>query len=224
AVCLGRFGYRYVLSGQVSCSEFFDQIRVQIRFWGAAQCGHVQAFQTQNQRGQQADSTGAHDRRFPWTPNFEPALDLVSLVDSFLYDGRRFQEHANMFEALRHLDDEFDIVHVIFRQIAVPQVDAPLVIGVVGGHIVRADQVIDARTRAAYRGHDVVARLQLRGIRTDSFHLAETLMADDQKIVSWGRCTVLGSVDFFVGSVNDYAQNFDQHTAAVWNLVQGRLG
>ena len=101
-------------------------------------------------------------------------------MDSFFYDGSWLQQHTNMLKTFRYFDDDLDIVDVVFSQIAVAQVDAPLVIGVVGRHIVRADQVIDARTRTAHRGHDIVARLQFCDIGSDGFHLAEAFMADDQ--------------------------------------------
>ena len=81
------------------------------------------------------------------------------------------------------------------------QVDAALVVSVVGGHVVGADQVIDALAGPAHRGHDVVAGLYLGDIRADGFHLAEALVADDQEVVSGRRRTVLGGVDLFVGSV-----------------------
>jgi len=44
-------------------------------------------------------------------------------------------------------------------------------------------------------------------------------VADDQKVVSLGRGAILGRIYFFIGTVDAYAQNFDQHTAAILYLV-----
>ena len=49
-------------------------------------------------------------------------------------------------------------------------------------------------------------------------------MTDDEKVVSWRCGTVFGRIDFLVGSVYTNAQNFDQHTTAVRNLVNRGLG
>src|SRR2546430_16637802 len=98
-----------------------------------------------------------HDCSFPRLPYFQATLDLVRLVDSFLDDGCRFEQHADLLEALWHLDDEFDVVHVVLGQIAMAQVDTTLVVGVISGHIVRADQVVDTLAWPAHSGHDVIA-------------------------------------------------------------------
>src|SRR2546430_12096175 len=41
-----------------------------------------------------------HDCSFARLPDFQATLDLVRLVDSFLDDGCRFEQHADMLEAL----------------------------------------------------------------------------------------------------------------------------
>ena len=207
----------------ISRAKFFDEVCVQIRLGSARERGHVQTPQAQNQRGQQTDGAGAHDRSLARPPHFQPALNLVSLVDSFLHHGGRLEQHADVLESLRHLHDELDIIDVVFRQIPVAQVDAALVVRVVGGHVVGADQVIDALAGAAHGGDDVVAGLHFGDIRPDGFDLAEALVADDQEVVSGRRRAVFGGVDFFVGSVHADAQNLYQHATAVGNLIQRRL-
>ena len=159
---LGRVGYGHVLGRQISCSEFLDQVGIQIRLGSASKRGHIQTFQTQNERRQQTDGAGAHDRSLARAPHLEAALDLVRLVDAFLDDGSRLEQHSDVLEALRHFHDELDIVDVILRQIPVAQVDAALVVGVIRGHIVGADQVINALAWPPYGGYDVVARASFR--------------------------------------------------------------
>src|SRR5215471_4303065 len=106
-----------------------------------------------------------------------------------------------MLETFWNFDNEFRIVHVVFRQIAVAQIDAALVIGAVGRHVIRADQVIDALAGPAHGSDDIVARLQFSDIRADSFDLTKTFVANHKKVISWRRGTVLGSIDLFVGTI-----------------------
>ena len=128
-----------------------------------------------------------------------------------------------MLESLRHFDDELNVIDVILGQISVTQVDAALVVDVVGGHVVGADEVVNTLAGAAHGGDDIVAGLHFGDIRPDRFDLAKAFVADDEVIVSGRRCAVFGGVDFFVGAVNADAQNFYQYAAAVWNLIQRRF-
>src|SRR6266852_6333115 len=200
-VLFGRLGDRYVFRRNISRSKFLDQIGVQVRLCGASKRSHVQTLQTQNERGQQTDGSGSHDRGFARTPHLQPALNLIGLVNAFLHNGGGLQQHSDVFEALRYLDDEFDVIDVVFRQITVAQIDAALVVRVVRGHVVGADQVINAFARPAHRGHNVVAGFHFGDTGADGFVLTEALVTNDQEIKSRGRCSVLGGVDLFVGSV-----------------------
>ena len=104
------------------------------------------------------------------------------------------------------------------------QVDAALEVDVVGGHIVLADGVIDAVSRATDGGDDVVARSQPRDVRSDPLHPAETLVTDDQEVVALRGLTILGGVDLLVGSVDSHTKNCDQHSAPVGNVGLRRFG
>jgi hypothetical protein len=99
---------------------------------------------------------GAQHRGALRPPDAQPALNLIGLGDALLDHRHRLQQHAHLSQALGHFDDVLGGVDVILRQIAVPQVDAALVLGVVGGHTVRADPVVEARARAAHGRHDVI--------------------------------------------------------------------
>src|SRR5690242_8576729 len=152
-------------------------------------------------------------------PYFEPALDLVCLVNSFFHHRGGLQQYSNTLQTLRDLDDELDIIDVMLRQVAVAQVDAALVVDVIGGHVIGSDKVVDALTGATYGGDDVVAGLHFGDIRPDSFHLSETFVADDEKVVSGRCCAVFRSIDLLVGTIDADAENFYQDSAAVWNLI-----
>src|SRR5205807_10501044 len=54
------------------------------------------------------------------------------------------------------------------------QADAALEICIIGGHVVGADQVVNASPWAANRSHDIVARAQLSHVRTNRFDLTKT--------------------------------------------------
>src|SRR5581483_7005224 len=105
-----------------------------------------------------------------------------------------------------------------------PQVDPPLVVGIVGRHVVRADQVVNAIAGAAHGGNDVVSRFQFRDFRSDGLYLPESFVANDKELVARRRSTIFGGIDFFVGAVYAYAQDLHQHSTTVRNLIERGLG
>ena len=141
-------------------------------------------------------------------PNLQPALNFVSLVNTFFNYREWFEQHSNVFQSLRYLHDELDIIDVVFRQIAVAQVNAALEIRVICGHVVRADQVVDTVAGPADSSYDVVPGLNLGDIRAHSFHLAEAFMADNEKVVSRRCCAVFGGVNFLVGAIHTDPEDF----------------
>ena len=140
-------------------------------------------------------------------------------MDALFNNRERFQKHANVLQSLRHLHNELCVVDVVFSQKSVAKVDAPLEVGIVGGHVVRADQVIETSPRSPNCGDDIISRLQLSHIRTNRFHPAETFMSDDQKVVSRRSCAVFCGIDLFVGAIHSDAKNSNQHSSPIGNLV-----
>jgi hypothetical protein len=136
-------------------------------------------------------------------------LNFVGLSDALLNDGRWFEQYADFLKALGDLDDKLSIIDVVLTHVAVAQIDAALKVRIIRRHVVGADQVVDARTRTAYRCDHIIARLQFRHVRTDSFDLAKTFVTDHQKIVALRGLPILCRIDFLVGAVNANTQDFD---------------
>ena len=101
-----------------------------------------------------------------------------------------------------------------------PEIDAAFKICVICGHVVGADQVVNALSRTADCCDNVITRLELCNIFSDCFHLSEALMAKHQEFVSRWRRTVFGSIDFLVGAIHADAQYLYQHTPPIGNFVQ----
>ena len=102
------------------------------------------------------------------------------------------------------------------------EIDATLEVGVVGGHVLQADPVVDARSWAPYGRYNVVACLEVRNLWSCLLDHAEALMPDDQVVVTGWRRAVLGGVDLLVGTVDADTENLDEHAAAVWHIARGR--
>jgi hypothetical protein len=149
-------------------------------------------------------------------------LNLIRLGDPFFNDGGWLEQHPNLFQALRYFHDKLGIVKVILTQVTVTQVDATFEVGVVGRHVVRADQVVNACTWPAHGCYHVVSRFYFGDIWTNCFNLAETLMADNQEIVSRGRLAVVSRIDLLVSAINSDAQHSHQHAAPVGNVADLR--
>jgi hypothetical protein len=86
-------------------------------------------------------------------------LYLVRLLYALLHDADRFHQHPDFLQGGGNLDYVLRIFHVALGQKAVQQVDAALVVSVVGGHVVGADQVVDAVAWSAHGRRHVVARV-----------------------------------------------------------------
>ena len=116
---LPTFDDRHLLCNQISRTNGFDKVGIQIRFGIAGKGGHLNTAQPESQRCQQADGACAHYGGAAGTPNFQPALDFIRLVNTFFDDRHWLEQHAYLLQPLRHLHDKFDIIHVMLRQKAV---------------------------------------------------------------------------------------------------------
>ena len=151
-------------------------------------------------------------------------MDLERLRDAFLRHGHRLEQHTDLFEPPRHLDDEVFVLDVILSEIAVAQIDAALEVLRVGRHVLETDGVIDARARAPHGGDHVVAWRDRGDVRADGFDAAEAFVADDQEIVTGRRRTVLGRIDLAVGAVDADAQHLDEDASSVREFTEGWPG
>src|SRR5262249_21076454 len=103
--------------------------------------------------------------------------------------------------------DVFSIIDVVLRQESVKEIDAAFVVGLVCGHVVSADEVIDTFPRTADRGYNKVTGFQLAHIWAYLLHHPKAFMTRDQKVISLRSASVFGGIDFFVGAINAHAQN-----------------
>ena len=105
-----------------------------------------------------------------------------------------------------------------------PQVDAALEVGVVGGHVVGADEVVETLAGAPHRRHHVIAGTELGDVLAHRLDPPEALVTRDQEVVSLGGRAVLGRVDLLVGPVDADAQHLDEHPAPARDVAHARLG
>ncbi len=146
------------------------------------------------------------------------------MIQPLLRDGHRLQQHAHLAQRIRQGYDVLRILDVILREIAVPQVDAPLEIHVVGGHVLQADQVIEAVAGSAHRRDDVVPGLDgTWDVEANLVHLTEVLVPGDEEVRPLWRLRILGLVDLPVSAVHANAQHPHQDTAPVWYVHHVRL-
>src|SRR2546430_2392085 len=103
-----------------------------------------------------------------------------------------------------------------------PEIDAALEVGVIRGHVRVADLVVNAGTRTAHGGDDVVAGPELGDVGPHFLDAAKALVADNQKVVPIRRGAILRRVDFLVGAVNTNAKHFDQYSAAAADFLDRR--
>src|SRR5262249_42108238 len=151
-------------------------------------------------------------------------LNLIRLGNALLDNRQRFEQDPDMFQADGNLDEIVGIVSVVLSQIAVAEIDAPFEVDVVGGHILQPDPVVNAETRPAHHGHDVVPGNKLRYAWSDLFHAAEALMPYHEKIETLWSGAVLGCVDFLVGTVHTDAKDLYQNSASAGDVRGGRFG
>jgi hypothetical protein len=93
--------------------------------------------------------------------------------------------------------------------------------GLVGGHVVGADTVVDAGARTPDGSHHVIAGLDTAHVLADLEHAPEGLVAGDQDFVALGGCAVLGVINLLIGPVYTDAEHFYKYPATVWDVVEG---
>src|SRR5271167_3438542 len=179
-----------LLGGVIVRAQGLDQVGIATGLGAAGKGVYLQSTQAEYQRRKKADCAGTHDRGGARSPHLQATLDLVGLYDAFLYDRHRLKQHRDILQSLRNLDDVLRIVHIVFSEEAVQTADATLEVLIVGGHVVGADLVVEAISRAAHRSHYVIAGFELGDIGANLFHLSEALMPNHQKLIAVGRCAV----------------------------------
>jgi hypothetical protein len=120
--------------------------------------------------------------------------------------------------------DELFVFDVVLGQVAVTQVDAAFEILAVGGHVLQADRVVEARAGTPDRRDDEVAGPDEGHVRPDRLDLAETLVTDHEEVIAAGRGPVLGGVDLTVRAVDTHAEDFDEHAPPVGDVGHRRDG
>src|SRR5262249_49848401 len=143
---------------------------------------------------------------------------------TFFGHTHRLQQYADRLEHGRNFDDEFDIINIIFGQVAVPQIDTALKVRCVGGHVVCADPVINAAARTPHCCHDEIAGHDTPHIRPNFHHAPERLVPGHKKVVAIWCSPVFGGVDLLIRAVHADAQHFNQNPAPVWNVFDTRPG
>src|SRR2546425_1694003 len=71
------------------------------------------------------------------------------------------------------------------------QVNATLIVHVIGGHVLEANLIVNAVSRSAYRCHDIGSRRdRIRYVRTHLHYLAKVFVTGDEELLSLRRHAV----------------------------------
>ena len=101
------------------------------------------------------------------------------------------------------------------------QIDAALVIDLVGGHVLQANLIVDAAAGAAHAGDDKHAWPNGGGhVGANADDLPKVFVAGDEEVGPLRRLPILGLVDFAVSAIDAHAQHLDQYAAPAWDARQ----
>src|SRR5581483_3458003 len=198
------------------------QLAVECGRFRARDDGDLQSAQAQCQCCEQTERSRPQDGGTLWPPDLEAALNLISLFDALFGDTHRLQEDTDILQPGGYFDDELGVIHVVFGQVAVSQVDAPLKVGPVGGHGIHADPVIEAAAGPPHRRHHVIPGGDAPHAGADLDDLPERFVPGDEKIVTVRCCAILGGVDLFVRAIDANPQHFDENATPIWNVIHTR--
>ena len=173
----------------------------------------VDPAELEHHRGEQPDLARAEDEGPPGVPDLEPLLRQERLLDRLGADAGRLGEDAEVLQVLRDLHDVLGVVDEGLGQVAVAEVDPPLVVDLLAGDVVPPDLVEDRAARPSDRAGDVVARLHLGHLVAHLEHLPEALVADDEVVAPGGGVAVEGLVDLAVGGVDPDLEHLHQDGA-----------
>src|SRR5258708_28660170 len=97
------------------------------------------------------------------------------------------------------------------------QVNATLIVHVIGGHVLEANLIVNAVSRSPYCCYDKGSRRdRIRHVRTNLYHLAEVFVTGNKELLAFGRVAVFCRIDFLVRAVNAYPHPRPQDSATVW--------
>ena len=145
-------------------------------------------------------------------------------MDRLLRNAGGLHQHRDRLERRGDLHQEVRGLGVELGQEPVSQVDATFQIDIVGRHVLQTNPVVGARAGTTDRGHDVVAWLELADVWSHGHDLPETLVPENQIVVSWRGGPVLGGVDLLVGAVHPHLEHADQHASPVRHVLRRGRG
>ena len=105
-----------------------------------------------------------------------------------------------------------------------PEVDAALVVFVVGRHVVGPDQVVEAAAGPPHGRDHIVSGPQLGHVVANRLDPAEVLVPGHEKRTSFRRLPVFPGVDLLVRAVHSAPQQTHQHPSTSRDVREGGFG
>ena len=186
AVLGGGLGDRLLLGGDVGGAELLDQVAVRYGARRQRDAGDLDAAQAQRpawRAGRRCPSRARRRACGCQTFSRRWISNAWSIAFSATVSGSSSTPVS--LKAVRQRHDVLVVLDVVLGQVAVALVDAALEVDVVGGHVLEADRVVDARAGPADAGdHDRPGLDVARHVRPHLDHAAERLVAGDQVVVA----------------------------------------
>src|SRR5258708_20225730 len=92
------------------------------------------------------------------------------------------------------------------------QVNATLIVYVIGGHVLEANLIVDAVSRSAYRCHNIGSRRdRIRYVRTHLRHLPEVFVTGDEELLSLSPVAVFRSIDSLLCAITTHAHHLHHY-------------
>src|SRR5262249_24824731 len=120
-------------------------------------------------------------------------------------------------------DDVIRVVHEVFGQVAVAEVDPPLVVDLLLSEIVAPNHVVERTAGTPHRAGNQVARFNLGHLLANVFDLTETFVPDHQVLAPRRRVAVKRLVDLAVGRVHSNLKDLHQYRSALGNSADVRM-
>ena len=210
-------------SAEIMRTKALGNLRFQIRLSTSCQSEHFNSTQPQDQCTQQTDLSGTCHPCSLRFPNLQTLLSQKRLLHRLRRTTHRLRQHVQMLQSLWHPDDEFLVVHKVFRQKPMPQIDPALVIHLFTGDIRTTNPVINGSARTTNGAGHIVPGLHFSDCSTNLFHNPETLVTNHQKVVARRSIAVQSVVDLAIRCVHSDLQHPHKHSTAIRNVTHRRL-
>src|SRR6266705_3868406 len=116
-------------------------------------------------------------------------------------------------------DDVRCILNIVLSKIPMAQVDAALIVHIIGGHVLETNLIVNAMPWAAHGCYNIRSwSNSIWHMWANLHHLAKVFVTGNEVVIALRCHAIRCLIDFLVCAVNAYSQYLHQYALPIWNV------